>query len=169
MGDYFPGKIEIGGQLAEELVESFVDAIMMDGATIGDDYDDGTPDEGDVDKAVRNVSAEKISIKFCDTEATGGVFENIESFCHNNKLAYVRHSDAKYEYHEEIVYWFPGMTEEESLPCCNEAVVVPVKDLLEVINDDSSHALIRLARLSRMLTKYQLPTVPPIELVGGRK
>ncbi len=91
MADYFWGRIEIGGVLRRKDLLQFCQAV-------------GATDEFEL---LRSVEDGHVVLDDC--EARYGQFEELEDVCREVGLPYVRHSDGKYEFSPEIVFWQPGM------------------------------------------------------------
>jgi hypothetical protein len=53
MGDYFPGRITIGGPLAAAMVDDLICAINGDGPNIGKDYSGDDHDDTQLEQYIR--------------------------------------------------------------------------------------------------------------------
>lgn len=143
MSDRFWASITIGGELGAADVREFVEHLQ---------YEFGEVDEEKVtdDASARRWLEEKISeierkiqdrryLYFDDSEASYGMFEELEQWCRDHGLSYDRQSEHYGEYDPEYVWWRPGMTEPLSQATLESGEVVirenDLKGVLEVIRE----------------------------------
>src|SRR5437870_810723 len=114
MSDRFPALLEIGGSISRPLLLDLLTRIQAAGLRWNwceDEVAANTPEE--LLEELRQHDSEVLSVG--DDEALGGMFESLEEFLVEQGVAFDRHSDAKYEYDGEIVFYRPGM---ERPGCC---------------------------------------------------
>lgn len=90
MSDRMWAMIWVWGRLPVSLLDDFCEAAL-----------DIDPD------AVRHASDEGLPLELEDEEAPWGEFDELERFCREHGLGYLRHSDAKYE-HDACMQWRPS-------------------------------------------------------------
>jgi hypothetical protein len=119
--------IEIGGDLPANRIEGFLEALRSEC------YDVVGPS---TENELRNKTGRNQTIKINAT-ANFGNCDDLMIFCRKNKLGYIHHCEAKYEYEAEITYWVPGMKKAKSLRAdqggtalINIEYVKPVTDFL---------------------------------------
>jgi hypothetical protein len=106
------------------------------------------------------------------------MFEELEEFCATQEISFDRHSDAKYEWDAENVYFRPGMEEPVGVLSNNDRddlfpvgrIRPVVKDLAELTQKAATPAGFReLDRLVKSLVAALPPEIeplPPLEIVG---
>ena len=115
MGDHFPGKITIGGQIDQKTLPLLIEVISKEGVGVDGDYDSYASEE-EIREYVHESIKTNQTITFSNAEASMGEFETLEKFCVENNLHFERHSDAKYEFDAEWVWWYPGLGEVGTAP-----------------------------------------------------
>jgi hypothetical protein len=108
MPDCSATSIKIGGTLKEEHVEEFCELIRAEG--LGEDWDEGLGEKAE--EVIRGWDPKKPLILF-DNEHPWGSCEELETFCREIGLAYCRADDGHYEWDGSVVFWKPGMAEEQ--------------------------------------------------------
>jgi len=161
MGDYFPGKIEIGGPLTAELYQKFLEA--LDGTVRVSDYN-GPDDISSIRNEIDNAIANATTVEFYNDQARGGMFEEIETWCQSHGLTYVRHSEAKFEFDAELAWWQPGMEHPNTVVSNNAHEVliniVVIQECLEEPND-----ALKVAALQLALVRSTPPEVSKLTMV----
>jgi len=130
--------IEVGGELTEEQAKELIEIVT--GEFIN--FEDGPDTLGKLRKAAGTGP-----VRWSGT-SNYGMADDTVAFCLANKLPYIHHSDAKYDYDAETRYWFPGMKQFESvLETADRDTVVlvrvirPLIELLLSIAKDGVNAL----------------------------
>ncbi len=159
MGDYFPGRIHIGGSIDLKKVD--MDDLGRLAWLLSEQHPDYAGNEpkhsinaskpetfmAAVDKNAKVIICE-------DAEASGGMFEDIEEVCQHLGLSYDRWSDAKYECEGEYVRYRPGMKEPFTVEANNDGTQVcdraPVLEAYDLLNQDR----VKEARKLLMRTLY---------------
>ena len=97
--DYFPGQIEIGGEVPSRLVKGLCKQIRLQGVSLdyGGEHFEPT---GAQDLL---YAAQGGTLKTCDPEARFGQFEELEAWLARHGIAFSRHSDVKHEFDAENV------------------------------------------------------------------
>lgn len=145
MGEYFPGRITIGGILhltvpqaltlePENLTqEDWNDKIELFLAKVNEKgFDFGETDHNL--KSPKDIPGElddKNQLVCTDSEASYGEFEELEELCRELGLSYDRWSDAKYEFEACMSIWRPGM--ERPFDCQADKNEHPVIDRAPVL------------------------------------
>lgn len=130
MSDWFGATILIGGQLPVKELPSFIAALNLDvpfPQTIKEDlghkeFMEQLKEIEGVDDGLPLIHYNG-SLRFYVAQARWGRFENLEEFCVENNLSYIRNSDSYDEYLPEVEWWTPGMEAKETLICDNEQQV----------------------------------------------
>jgi hypothetical protein len=102
MSDHFPGEITIGGDIPNRLLDRLSEMIASEGVSIDWQY---ALDRPAVRKAIEEAAAKGETARFTDDEAICGQFEDLEAFLVRHRIHFDRHSDARYEYDSENVYY----------------------------------------------------------------
>jgi hypothetical protein len=116
MGDYFPGKIQIGGKLhlkapADKKQEDWDDLIARFIQKINDtsfDFGENKYNAVTSRDLVHHLEPNTGMLVCCDSEARMGEFEDLEEVCQELGLSYDRWSDGYYEYNAVYSKWRPG-------------------------------------------------------------
>lgn len=176
MGEYYPGEITIGGKVPAKLLEQFLGEINSAGVRAGG-YDGDPFDAADAD-GLRRALDDDGHLVLADAEASYGQFEELEAFCVGHGIPFDRHSDAKYEFDAENVYYRPGMKNPESVRSNNagedlfsaEAVRPVVKELTKVVTaglnrEKLKAAAVKIIRHLNSLLPPEIEPLPPLEIV----
>jgi hypothetical protein len=100
MGEYFPGKMVIGGEIPEQHLNELAIAILDTGGSR--DWDtDPIKDVQEIHELVRQDAHGQLWIY--DAGASYGHFEDLEAWCQEHCLAYRVYSDARYEFDANIL------------------------------------------------------------------
>ena len=176
MADHFPGEITIGGKVPADLLEAFLGELNSAEAKVGgyDGADAAFQSARELREALNNDG----HLFLVDDQAQCGMFEDLEAFCVKHGIAFDRHSDAKYEYDAENVYFRPGMKEPESVPSNNDGeallrveTIRPVaKELARLVTTTLTREKVLAAakKVIRHLNSLLPPEVeplPPLEIV----
>jgi len=106
MADRFPIRYEIGGKITtstmlDELISQLL-AIQMTREYGGCD------DESSLRKEIERISG-KSSLLVCNNDLAPYMAEELDLFLVEQKLPFVKRTDARYEYNGQIEWWRPGM------------------------------------------------------------
>ncbi|MTJ93590.1 MAG: hypothetical protein F8N36_12100 [Desulfovibrio sp.] len=99
--------IQIGGVLAERLVESLADEFFV--ARLGMEWGNPFASAPEAEVAVRGAAALNAPLTLMAFDAPGGKFEELEHFCVANGLAFKRGDDGHPSWQETVVLFQPGM------------------------------------------------------------
>ena len=147
MAEYFWGRIEIGGDLRRTDLPKFCEAI-------------GARDEFEL------LRYEEDGHVVCDDcEARYGQFEELEDACREVGLSYIRHSDGKYEFSPEIVFWQPGMSGACGVITDHDHDMQVRMDDVRVIRDALVANDIPTACFLADKAVIDLPALPPFRMV----
>jgi hypothetical protein len=161
MADRMAARIEIGGDVPEQLVDELVSLIVDSGA--GFEWGERT-DEEETRAAIEAAVAGSEPLALTDDEATWGRFEPLEDWLIEQRIPWRRHSSAKYEYDAEIVWFLPGMEEPETVAANEDAnVLVPLDDLRGLL-ERCSGAAVETA-LRDIVAANTPPDLPPLRIV----
>ena len=174
ISDRMPAEIWIGGKVPLSLVPALCAAIGDQG--VSQEWGDAPfrPSTAeDLGQAIRENDRGVRLLWLCDCEAGGGVFEELEAFLQEHKIAYTRESTGRYEFDPETVDFRPGhplapqATNSAGEPVLLVSELAPVADLLAAAIDLSESASAdtwSLVKTARQLFQEQLPpTLPPLE------
>jgi len=176
MGEYYPGEITIGGKVSAALLDRFLGELKSAGGRTGG-YDGDPFEAKDADELRLALDNDGLLV-LADPEASYGRFEELEAFCVEHGIPFDRHSDAKYEFDAENVYFRPGMKAPESVPSNNagddlfsaEAVRPVVKELTKVVTagltrEKLKAAAVKIIRHLNSLLPPEVEPLPPLEIV----
>lgn len=163
MADYMAANIKIGGPVTPELVERLAAAAESQGVTIVGDPDSN---ESLVERILFWIDPGHTSVVFEDDEARYGEFEDLEKFCRDNGLSYVRHNDGKYELNAEFAWWKPGMPAPATCESNNNEDVLLRADAIRDILNGPGGCIKRLDEIREYLEQNTPPDVPPLVLTG---
>jgi hypothetical protein len=154
MADRFPAQIEIGGKISPDCLQDLFALASDENCTFN--FDESiTPFE----TFVGHIRQHK-TLTLTDDEACYGTIEEIEQFCRAHHLTFVRHSDGRYEWNAELVWWSP-QTGEGSCPSDqNHRVLIAVVDVTQTLKRGTPAR--KIAQLTKLLAKSTPPTVPPL-------
>jgi len=160
MADRFPAQIEIGGPITPDHLQDLFTLARDENCTFN--FDESiTPFATFLDHIRKHQT-----LTLTDAEACYGTMEEIEQFCREHRLTFVRHSDGRYEWNAELAWWSP-QTGEGSCPSDqNRRVLIAVTDIARSLKKGSPAR--KVARLTKLLAKDTPPTVPPLVVTGGR-
>jgi hypothetical protein len=175
MSERMAAEIWIGGKVPMSLVPTLCAAIGDQG--VSQEWGDAPfcPSKAeDFRQALRENDRGVRLLWLCDDEAGAGVFEDLEAFLKEHKIAYTRQSTGRYEFDPETVDFRPGhplvpqATDAAGQPVVLASELAPVADLLaaaialpESVSPVDRWSLVRTAR--RLLQEQLPPTLPPLE------
>lgn len=119
MADRIWAKISIGGEVPRDLMMGLSDAItrcQVEGEVAeAGEFSPKDTSLGDYPSLEKYFEAflneDGDALAFVDEQAPNGEFEEIETFCRENNIAYDRMHICSGPYQAEYVYWRPGMSE----------------------------------------------------------
>ncbi len=152
MSDSFATQIEIGGKLKLSDLAKFIE-LASDCAT---DWDGVDADES----YVLDTAAEQCTVKLFNVESVYGMFEDMEAFCCEHGLTWVRKTEGKYEYNAEIVFWRPRMASTVTLLTTQDGgeLIITLSELQTALDVKKT--------LRKVIRELDIvPTVPPLEIV----
>ena len=172
MGDYFAGRIEIGGPLRSNVLNSLIEAILnSDRLSLI-----GYGDEPATDETLRMAFQTGPTVTLYDDQAPYGEFEELEAFLVRRRIHFDRLSDARYEYNAELVRYrgrgqpvvFPSNTDGQML--------VKVEEVLRILRNRRFTADRKLQAVWMLVDPPEAAPLTPIQLIsattkkgGGRK
>ncbi len=109
MADYVPAWIEIGGQIARELVPELIDCIQSEG--VSDSFGGGAIEARSADDLLalaRDKEGHPGTLKLYDEQVHNGEFDYLECFLEEHAVPFNRHSDGVAEFCPEVVRFRPG-------------------------------------------------------------
>jgi len=135
MSEMFYGRINIGGELPEDKVPEFLKAIQEDtGITYG---------------TLDRIPKEEETLLIEDSEARNGMFNNLETWCQDNGLSYIRISSACDVYSAETVWWVPEMKEpmevfntQDQEPYIRKSDLEDILSFLDKVKDPKNASLL---------------------------
>ncbi len=171
MADNFPGEITIGGKVPANLLEEFLGELDSTGAKVGG-YD-GAEFDAKTAHDLRQALDENGHLFLADAEARYGQFEELEAFCVQHGISFDRHSDARYEFDAENVYFRPGMkgplvvrSDNDGDDLLDISLVRPIaRELVGVVAAAATNRKKLLAAVTktiRALNKLLQPEVEPL-------
>ena len=171
MGEYSPAKIKIGGNiltsLRAELAQVSTRYYQMLLYSYGADSLAGPLD---IEQEFENGCKDGNGILvLCSSEASYGVFDELESFCKQHNIHFDRHSDAKDEYEGENVY-YRGQTNAEKVFFASQTgkdlvIASSIRDFLRETNDILGKS--KFVNAESALTDVQYILAKINEIVGA--
>lgn len=150
--------ILIGGQLSEDLLQDLCDAIETDNAALNWE---GTP-VGSAADLLQNLPT-KGPLTIFKEEALFGQLDEIEMFCRERGLTYVRSCDATGEFDAELVWWMPGMTDPvHRIGTKGGNAAIAVAELRAAISAGTPED--KLSAVSALIEAASPPEVPPLRI-----
>ena len=161
MGEYFPGAIELGGNIPAEMLDQLAEVISEQGCYL----DDGSEAEltpAEALQLLHKADKEKTVLKLADYQASWGEFDDLEAFCNEHGIDYDRTSDAHYEYNGEMIcsrgtndrIWF--LADQEGQPA------IHLTDIQAVLDDKISD-IAKLDKITKLVDP--VPDLTPINIV----
>jgi hypothetical protein len=176
MGERYPGEITIGGKVPAAVLDELLGQVAATNVSVGG-YD-GPAFECHSAEELSKVLDESGHLFLVDAEASYGQFEELEVFCVEHGIPFDRHSDAKYEFDCQNVYYRPGMERPVAVASnnCQEDLtdvdkVRPVaRELARLATAKVSHEelLAAVVKAGKELDEALPPEVeplPPLEIV----
>lgn len=155
MPDRFAATIDIGDEITNpKVAAALITAIADDGPR----WEWGEPSlesEDEIIDLMQDTAGG--TLRLVDEEARYGQFDAIESACRELGLSFVRHSEARYEYDGELVWWQPGMNE-VGWSCADQEAnpLVAVSEIRRWLEQNLN--------VSKMLDRHTPPEMPPFKL-----
>jgi hypothetical protein len=158
-----PAQIRIGGSLAASSVPAFYRAACEDG--VG--YEWAETRVGALEEFTARLTGES-PIELCSNEAPHGELKNLEAFCRENRLTYVRECQSEWdEEDEETHWWTPGMGEPGfSVGRQGTQPWVAPEDLRSALRGSRSFRA-KVAAVEALLMRACPPELPPIVVSTG--
>lgn len=146
MGDRTWTSIEFSGTISEEQGEELL-ALLKDQACVSN-LTDSTPTLNDL----------KESTSFYDDECNYATMEDIEAWCPDNNVGYLKSWEAGGDYGPGIEVWRPGMARREHCASIENSPVVTLADLVEA----------QAEGVAALITKLQLFDTcgPPLRVLA---
>lgn len=177
MADCCPAEITIGGVLKFEDREAFLQELEQDGLAY--DYD-GEPVDS-IEEMLKQLGPDG-TIKLYNNDVVGGQFDNVEQFCQEHGLAYIRHNDGHPNWPAEYSAYLPGWDEPRTYASTDQGGTTLTPDTAfhmyeafsEVLNKLSEEAerdstitvASTLARMKTLVDELRdeliMPTLPPL-------
>ena len=168
MADRFPGDITIGSNIPLRLLDLLSEVIAEEVVSIGWQY---RLDKASIRQAIENAAARKETVQFTDDQAAYGQFDELEGFLIKHRIHFNRHSDARYEYDAENVYYRGRGRPVTMLSTQDSNDVVYCHGVLDILQCKSMNVQKKLEKLRKLVAPLEA-TIPlsPIRLIqGGRK
>ena len=108
MSEHLPAEIKIGGKVRRSAAEALCVVIAGEGVAL--DWGDARFQPQTVDELLdaRNDDGDDVSLlRLCDDQASWGEFKALEGFLRDNDIAYIRHSDGRYDLDPEARPFIP--------------------------------------------------------------
>lgn len=164
MADRFPAEITIGGRIPHRLLDELAGMIASEGVSIDWQY---TLDKAAVRAAIEAAAARGETVRFTDDEAVCGLFDDLESWLISHGIHFDRHSDARYEYDSENVYYRGGREAMTMLARQNGRPLVECGAVLDITQDSSRDSPAKLEAIHRLVSPPGMLPLEPIQLTGA--
>ena len=164
MSERIPASITIGGEIKRKTLEALVEFIGQAG--VGLNYGESHVDPKEAMTVI--MASQGSTVRFCDDQASWGLFNDLETFCRKNKVDFDRHSDGRGEFPAAEVFCRSGVLTEHASNN-DEDIVVGRGEVLYII-DGAGTPHGKLKRLRKLLwIPPALATIVIIEPKKGRK
>ena len=108
MSEHLPAEITIGGKVRRSMAEAMCEVIAGEGVALDWGEARFRPQTVDELLAARSDDGDDVTLlRLCDDQASWGEFEELETFLRDNDIAYIRHSDGKYDLDPEGAAFHP--------------------------------------------------------------
>ena len=171
MGDRFTTEIRIGGKIPREVAKELCSVIATEEVSL--EWDGAVFEPNEPEDLVAAVDEDRV-LTLRDMQQLWGIFEDLEEFLVEHKIAFDRHHEPKYEYDGELVMFRQDMETAEEFPADTEGrVVVRAGDLQSVIkllSDDGTppeQAVAMAGEQLADLTGAGIDKLEALEIVGG--
>ena len=147
MAEYMTATLTVGGRITRAQLKKIRKLAEIEGA----------------DMEISEISEQEITI--IDDEAPWGKFEQLEQYLIEQRIPFNRHSEAKYEYDAEIVFYRPDYCPRplEFLATQEGQVAVNALEILEAIERTTTRE--ELVAELRALAAADVPELPRLEVV----
>ena len=149
MGVRVYAEIHIGGNLPLSKFKDFMEKVDYARRLVWTEKDFKSPQEATkwLKKELAEYDDGYVSVTAPDVNY--GEFEDLEHYCRNNGLSYIRHNEGEAEFQPKMAWWFPGM-----------------KCPKEQITDSESNAIIKASELKHAIEviKTFKPDEAPLNL-----
>ncbi len=166
MADYFPGEIHIGGPIRRPLLKQLIAAIVAEGVSLGNYGDRPATQE-----ALREAFAAGDVVHLYDDQACYGQFDGLEAFLARHRIHFDRHSDSRYEFDAENVYYRGRGRPVVLLATGDGTPLLPCDEITAILDRESLDAAARLRAIRRKAAPPATRPLTPVQLVSraGRK
>ena len=163
MADRLGGEITIGGKLSKTAsLDRFLMALREESVSL--EWGGGMFCPSDWSEIQRSLD-EGGRLHLYNDAARWGEFEELEKACVQLGLAFVRRSEAKYEYDAEVVFVTGEGPLEQVFTNASAQPVIGVAEITEAIKDADTDPAGAIQRIRKLLPPA-IPEVPRLELVA---
>lgn len=166
MSEYFPGEIRIGGPIRRHLLKRLIAAIVAEGVSLGN-YGDRPATQESLQEAFTAGDV----VHLYDDQACYGQFDGLEAFLTRHRIHFDRHSDSRYEFSAENVY-YRGRGRPVILFATEDGTpLLPCDEITAVLDSKSLDDAARLRAIRRKTAPPAMRPLTPVQLVSraGRK
>ena len=171
MADHFPGEIHIGGPIPRELLNKLVKVIVAQGVSL-EDY--GAP--AATEETLRKEFGEGKVIDLFHEQARYGQFDDLEAFLVKRRIHFDRHSDGRYEFDAEKVF-YRGGKEPVIFPSGQSgSVLLRRDDVMRILDDGGLDDHRKVEAIRELACPPEATPLAPVQIVsrslqkgGGRR
>ncbi len=184
MSEHLPAEIKIGGKVRRSTAEALCEVIAGEGVALDWGEARFRPQTVEELLAARSDDGNDVTLlRLCDDQATWGEFDDLERFLRDNDVAYIRHSDGKYDLDPEDAAFHPDtglvqwLTDHNRNPVVSASELKPIVGalarLLAAVRRGKAPAAKIERTLQRICDKFRddfLPEPPAMksfEIIGG--
>jgi hypothetical protein len=171
MPDRLSTEIWIGGDIPESLVPELCELIRTEEAALDWGKRSFQPRTA---RDLQVAAPKDEPLRLCDERAAGGCFQELERFLEENRIAFRRRCEGRYECEPQMVEYRPGYelveleTNAGGYPVVLALDLIPVKHLLEAAleaadDQPDSRTLSLLQTALKTLREQMPPELPPLE------
>jgi hypothetical protein len=160
MADYYPGEIHIGGPIPQAMPPDLMDAIVAQGLSLGG-YGEAKATRESLEEAFQEGQV----VDLYDEQACCGRFEALEAFLVERGIHFDRHSDARYEYDAENVYYRGAAPPLVGLATQAGDLLVRCQAVLDILDDDGCDTGSKLEAIRGLVAPPQAKPLEPIRFV----
>ena len=160
MADYFPGEIHIGGPIPRAILPDLIEAIAAQGLSL-----DGYGEAEATRESLEDAFQEGKIVDLCDVQACYGRFADLEAFLVDRGVHFDRHSDSRYEYDAENVY-YRGAEPPLVAPATQAGeLLVRCQAVLGILDDGARDNSSKLEAVRGLVAPPQAKPLEPVRLV----
>jgi hypothetical protein len=160
MADRFPGEIHIGGPIFKKFLGKLIGMIVAEGVSLEDYSGPVTTME-----TLRRVFAEGKVVDLFHEQARYGQFDELEAFLAKHHIHFDRHSDGRYEYDAEKVF-YRGGKKPVVFPAGQSGTVLLRRDeVMRILDDAKLNDQKKVKAIRGLACPPEMTPLTPVQIV----